>query len=203
MPALLQGNLMVINHTPNFAAVMAHSWCRAPQSGATHLSFYPCKSDVSEVCQMRKGHLNNPAPAASAEPPGGAGIADLIDADAAMDHEGLRRMLARDAIRFELLPLRRADRMWGGACHGATCTVCGLTISPEELGYELEFAQEGREWASHFLHVRCFAAWESECRKAKIIESGTSVGLKAEKHPDDDTLFGNGRLNGQKPKPAR
>ena len=108
---------------------------------------------------------------------------------AAIDDETLRRMMVQDVIRAGRLPRRPPDRMWGGAGDGETCVVCGRAISSQELGYELEFAQDGQEWASHFLHIRCFAAWESECR------NGDAAG---QANQDDETIAENRHLNGRK-----
>lgn len=109
----------------------------------------------------------------------------------AIDDTALRMKFAREAIQLGRLPVRRADRMWGGTCHGASCTVCGLSVTLEELGYELEFAQNGNPSVSHYLHVRCFAAWESECRLAESAGPGNET-----KHS------GNGHDTGLRPDPA-
>jgi hypothetical protein len=106
-----------------------------------------------------------------------------LDVGEFMDHDGLRRILAREAIQSGRLPTGRAARIWGGPGAGSSCTVCGLPISAGELGYELEFAENGESCASHHLHVPCFAAWESE--------SGNSG-----KRPNDEATFTNGRPGG-------
>jgi hypothetical protein len=108
---------------------------------------------------------------------------------ASFDDDALRLMMAQEVIQSGRLPRRSADRMWGGAGDGETCVVCGRAISSQELGYELEFAQDGQEWASHFLHIRCFAAWESECR------NGDAAG---QANQDDETTAENRHLNGRK-----
>jgi hypothetical protein len=80
-----------------------------------------------------------------------------------MDESTLRQK-AHDAIRAGQLPGRPPDRMWGGPGSGACCAVCGDLVTPEELGFEFEFARDGygRPSASFHAHIRCFAAWELE-----------------------------------------
>jgi hypothetical protein len=68
---------------------------------------------------------------------------------------------AREALRARKLPIRRADRMWGGRGVGAECSICSSPVKPDELEFELEYL-----WANvigkHHVHIHCFTAWERE-----------------------------------------
>ena len=79
------------------------------------------------------------------------------------DEETLRKR-ARDAIRAGKLPAWRPVRTWGGKGGGAACAVCDLPLAPEEVEFELEFAEDSRfgPGCSCRVHARCFAAWEFE-----------------------------------------
>jgi hypothetical protein len=115
---------------------------------------------------------------------------DPVVSGAVIDDETLRQMLAQEAMQRGRLPDRPADRMWGGAGKGEVCAICSLTISPQDLGYELEFTEQtGRSPAIHFLHVACFTAWVSACRKGKISSNG---------RPHDEDPFGNAHLTDRK-----
>jgi hypothetical protein len=106
----------------------------------------------------------------------------------------LRRMLAKQALESGRVPLRPADRVSDRSDGDTTCAVCLLPLSPEALGYELQFAQNGGSPATHFMHVPCFAAWESQLRAN---ESATHSG------PHDEKSTGNRHLNGHNREPAR
>ena len=84
-----------------------------------------------------------------------------------MPDEPLRREQARTALRTGKLPVRPPDRTWGGPGVGATCSVCGTPVSPEEMEFEIQFARnDGAPGLDKFhLHIRCFAAWEFERTK--------------------------------------
>ena len=99
------------------------------------------------------------------------------DGEFLVDHEALRQIMAEDAVASGRLPPRLPDRKadCGG---GASCTVCLLPLSPQAPGYQLEFLQPGGRPAIHFVHVPCFAAWQ------------TQTGAH------DDKARGNGRVNG-------
>ena len=112
-----------------------------------------------------------------------------INSDRPTSDEALRRMMARDALEDGRLPRRPADRTWGGAGAGENCAICGLQISPQDQGIELEFTGVGRKPATHILHVPCFTAWEAECR------SGESPGKASDQ---DEKTPGNGQLNRQR-----
>jgi hypothetical protein len=106
-----------------------------------------------------------------------------------IDDAALRRMMARDVMRAGRLPRRPADRMWGSAGKDTNCTICTLAITSQEPGYELQFTEDGRDWTIHFLHIRCFAAWESECRNGKSAS-------RTDRH--DEATRGNGHVNGHR-----
>ena len=72
--------------------------------------------------------------------------------------------MAKDAIESGRLPPRPPDRKSDCPGDGASCTVCLLPMSPQARGYELEFVQDGRRPATHFMHIPCFAAWETQSR---------------------------------------
>ena len=93
-------------------------------------------------------------------------------------HQDLRQMMAKDAIESGRLPPRPPDRKAECTGVGANCTVCLMPLSPQALGYQLEFLEPGGRPATHFVHVPCFAAWETQ--------SG----------PHDEKARGNGRVNG-------
>jgi hypothetical protein len=101
------------------------------------------------------------------------------DAEFLVDHEALRQMMAEDAIASGRLPPRPPDSKADSSGDGASCTVCLLPLSPQALGYQLEFVEPGRRPAVHFVHVPCLAAWETQI-------SG----------PHDEKARGNGHLNG-------
>ena len=96
--------------------------------------------------------------------------------------------MAREAIESGRLPTRPPDRRSDSPPDGASCTVCMLPITPQSDGYELEFALDGRRSATHFLHIPCFVAWESQSR-GPVSASQTG--------PHDEKTPGNGRLNGE------
>ncbi len=101
-----------------------------------------------------------------------------------MDDTKLREQ-AREAIRAGTLPNRPPERMWGGPGLGDRCTVCAHPVMRDEMGFELAFTREGDEpgLPNHHLHVRCFAAWESERddleAAALAISPGGPAGLAA------------------------
>ena len=111
-----------------------------------------------------------------------------------MDPQTLRRIMAKEAIESGRLPTRPPDRKSDSPPDGASCTVCMLPISPQSHGYELVFAQAGGSPATHFLHIPCFVAWESQFRDPV---SASQTG------PHDEKTPGKGRLNGQNHGPAR
>jgi hypothetical protein len=76
------------------------------------------------------------------------------------------RQKAHDAIMAGRLPVRSPTAVWGGPGTGRGCAVCAEVISPEGLGFELEFrADHAVEVELHDVHLWCFAAWEHECQR--------------------------------------
>jgi hypothetical protein len=71
------------------------------------------------------------------------------------------REKARKALRDMKLPIRRADRMWGGRGDGAKCSICSAPVKPDELEFELEYISADGI-ATHHVHVHCLSAWERE-----------------------------------------
>ena len=110
---------------------------------------------------------------------------------AVTDHEYLRQMLAREAMQKGRMPDRPTDRMWGGAGRGEPCSICSLPITPQELGYELEFARPGQQPAIHSLHRPCFVAWEIASQDGRTADDGRALAEKS----------GNAQLNGHKQQP--
>ncbi|HEY7518744.1 MAG TPA: hypothetical protein VIE36_10685 [Methylomirabilota bacterium] len=84
-----------------------------------------------------------------------------------MPDEDALRERAREVVRRGKLPSRSADRVWGGPGVGAPCQVCGLPVTKDEKEFEIEFEQDGGGGLDKFhVHVRCFAAWEFERKRA-------------------------------------
>src|SRR5688572_29098360 len=96
--------------------------------------------------------------------------------DSRMMEETTLRQMARDALRNGKLPSRPPERMWGGPGSSACCAVCGLLVTPEELGFEFEFARtaDGGPSGNFHAHIRCFAAWELERDQAQKEEPGVA-----------------------------
>jgi hypothetical protein len=114
------------------------------------------------------------------------------DYDSIVDDQSLRGILAKDAIESGLLPTRPANRMSDGPREGVSCTICAQPLSPQAPGYQLEFKQ-ARQSATHFLHVPCFAAWESQCRASgPTNQAGSHV----------ENARGNGHINGHGRRPG-
>ena len=84
-----------------------------------------------------------------------------------MSGNGVLRDRILEALRSGKLPSRSADRRWGGLGSGACCAVCGKCLNADELEFELEFAtgDNGGGAAYHHVHLGCYTAWQSECRK--------------------------------------
>jgi hypothetical protein len=64
--------------------------------------------------------------------------------------------------RLSVAALRSAvaGRMWGGKGCGAPCDFCRVTVSAEEIEYEVEARLEGETLMLHF-HPRCYDAWRA------------------------------------------
>ncbi len=84
-----------------------------------------------------------------------------------MPDEARLREQARQAIQNEKLPARAPDRTWGGPGVGAECSVCGKSVTKQELEFEIQFARDGTMPGldKYHVHIRCFAAWEFERNK--------------------------------------
>jgi hypothetical protein len=84
--------------------------------------------------------------------------------------ESLLREKARSAVEKGNLPGRPPDRTWGGLGVGATCAVCELLVTKDqmEIEVEVEFPHDGSapRLDKYHLHVLCFAAWEFERARA-------------------------------------
>jgi hypothetical protein len=85
-----------------------------------------------------------------------------------MPDEQALRAKARAVVQSGKLPSRRPDRTWGGPGVGASCTICELPITKDEMEFEIEFAHDGASPGldKFHVHIRCFAAWEFERRHA-------------------------------------
>jgi hypothetical protein len=96
-----------------------------------------------------------------------------------MPDEAVLRQKAREVLRGGRLPLRPADRTFGGPGSGEACAVCGELLQREQAELEIEFNRHGITPGidRHHLHPRCFAAWEFE--RTKIEPPGPSEGRLA------------------------
>ena len=72
------------------------------------------------------------------------------------EHEKALYALAREYIASGSLPRTVPESFWAGYGTGATCSLCGRTIEPGQVGYE--FAAGNR--ATYHLHIRCHAIWQ-------------------------------------------
>ena len=81
-----------------------------------------------------------------------------------MPDENILREKARAAVQDGKIPSRRADRTWGVPGVGATCAICELPATRDEMEFEVQFARDGDNPGldKFHVHVRCFAAWEFE-----------------------------------------
>jgi hypothetical protein len=85
-----------------------------------------------------------------------------------MPDEADLREKARDAVAQGKLPSRAPDRMWGGDGVGAPCSVCGLPVRKDQKEFEIQFEHDGDNPGldKFHVHIRCFAAWEFERKRA-------------------------------------
>ena len=85
-----------------------------------------------------------------------------------MPDEIALREKARAAVQQRKLPARSPDRTWGGPGVGACCAVCELPVTKDEKELEIQFARDGDspELDRFHMHIRCFAAWEFERKRA-------------------------------------
>jgi hypothetical protein len=88
-----------------------------------------------------------------------------------MPDESALREKARAVVLSGKLPSRAPDRVWGGPGVGAACTVCDLPVTKNEMEFEIQFEHAdgnggGGDLDKFHVHIRCFAAWEFERKKA-------------------------------------
>jgi len=85
-----------------------------------------------------------------------------------MPDEGILREKVREAVRQGKLPARRPDRTWGGSGVGAPCSICDKPVTRADMEFEIQFEHDGAvPGLDKFnVHVRCFAVWELERKKA-------------------------------------
>jgi len=64
--------------------------------------------------------------------------------------------------RLSVAALRSAvpGRMWGGKGCGMPCDFCRVTVSAEEIEYEVDARLEGEPILLHF-HPRCYDTWRT------------------------------------------
>jgi hypothetical protein len=72
------------------------------------------------------------------------------------EHEKALFALARKLIANGSLPRTVPKLFWAGSGTGGTCSLCELTIEPEQVEYEMA---EGGGGTLHF-HMRCHAIWQ-------------------------------------------
>ena len=75
-----------------------------------------------------------------------------------MPDERMRRRVLQ-AVSIGQLPTRLPSKTWGGFGSGGTCSLCGRSITADQL--ETEFDDGERTDRSYHLHLQCQAAWES------------------------------------------
>jgi|RhiMetdeSRZDD1v2_1073273.scaffolds.fasta_scaffold284714_4 hypothetical protein len=100
--------------------------------------------------------------------PGASGGASRIDGECSV------REKARDAIRSGKLPTHPHGRTLAGPGGGTACAVCGEPIKQNQVEYEIEFRLHGGLANYHF-HLRCFAAWEMECRHIEVVRRAAAA----------------------------
>ncbi|HET9395409.1 MAG TPA: hypothetical protein VFO36_05085, partial [Nitrospiraceae bacterium] len=85
----------------------------------------------------------------------------------AMIDEAALSNIAREAVEAEKLPNRTPSRIWGGTGFWTQCAICGTLVNADELGYELQFLEDGDFSAptEYHVHVRCYTAWDQERRR--------------------------------------
>jgi hypothetical protein len=85
-----------------------------------------------------------------------------------MPDEDALRAKARAAVQQGKLPAVAPTRTWGGPGVGATCAVCELPVTKDEQEFEIQFERDGDSQGldKFHVHIRCFAAWEFERRRA-------------------------------------
>jgi hypothetical protein len=85
-----------------------------------------------------------------------------------MPDESLLCEKAREGVRKGRLPSRDPDSTWGGPGVGVSCAVCELPVTKDQMELRIEFVRGGShvDPDKYHVHVRCFAAWEFERKKA-------------------------------------
>jgi hypothetical protein len=71
------------------------------------------------------------------------------------------RLLARKLMEAGTLPTAIPHQTWGGNGSGQPCSLCGKSIRPNDVEYEIEIS-DGAHQASHRFHFVCHAAWQFE-----------------------------------------
>lgn len=60
------------------------------------------------------------------------------------------------------VPYEEPLRTWAGRGTGALCNLCGATIKPQDIEYEIELmAPAGNVRGLHF-HFNCYRVWEAQ-----------------------------------------
>jgi hypothetical protein len=80
-----------------------------------------------------------------------------------MPNEQRIRALARNILQAGVMPRRDPDGTWGGKGVDVPCAMCGQRIRPDQVEYEVQFAQFAHGGATpdvdlFHLHFRCLAA---------------------------------------------
>ena len=96
------------------------------------------------------------------------GAASRIDGECSV------REKARDAIRSGKLPTHRPRLTLARPGGGTACDVCGEPIKQNQVEYKTEFRLHGG-LANYHLHLRCFAAWEMECRNIEVVRRAAAA----------------------------
>jgi len=81
------------------------------------------------------------------------------------DSEPLREQV-RARIASGARPRDASVRLFGGYGDNQLCAVCGGTISPTQVLYEIDF-HTGAERKSLQFHLACHAAWQLEIAAAQ------------------------------------
>ncbi|HVW70433.1 MAG TPA: hypothetical protein VHB68_15755 [Steroidobacteraceae bacterium] len=70
---------------------------------------------------------------------------------------GVDRQDERQAV-----PYQEPLRTWAGRGTGALCSLCGTSIKPQDIEYEVELtAPAGTARGLHF-HFNCYRVWEAQ-----------------------------------------
>lgn len=66
---------------------------------------------------------------------------------------------ARALLASGQAPASELSGIWGGPGRNEPCSICGLAIRPDEIGFDLLFRAPPSEIELH-MHTRCRSAWE-------------------------------------------